>query len=141
MEQNSHPGKGHETTDAAVKPILYFLIGLGALIVVVMALMTVLYNVLETEYGRADAEVSPLIDAQQIPPGPKLQAYPAEDLGELHEWEEERLNSYEWVDENTGIFRIPIDRAIEIVAESGLPARERGPGTSTEATEEPSSSE
>jgi hypothetical protein len=33
-----------------------------------------------------------------------------------------RLNGYGWVDRAAGIAHIPIERAIEIVAASGLPA-------------------
>ena len=35
----------------------------------------------------------------------------------------ERLNTYGWIDPEAGIARIPIDRAVEIVLERGLPSR------------------
>jgi hypothetical protein len=34
--------------------------------------------------------------------------------------EEQRLNSYGWVDEKAGVVHIPIDRAMELLAQKGL---------------------
>ena len=35
--------------------------------------------------------------------------------------EEQELNSYGWVDAGNGITRIPIDRAMDLILEQGLP--------------------
>jgi hypothetical protein len=37
--------------------------------------------------------------------------------------EVQRLNSYGWVDQQAGIARIPIDRAMALLAQRGLPTR------------------
>ena len=42
----------------------------------------------------------------------------------IREQGEERLHSYGWVDQGAGIVHIPIDRAIDLIVERGLPARE-----------------
>ena len=39
--------------------------------------------------------------------------------------EEAALNSYGWVDKDAGIVKIPVDRAMEILAKKGLPARKQ----------------
>jgi hypothetical protein len=44
-------------------------------------------------------------------------------MAALRAWEDEQLHGYAWVDKGSGAVRIPIERAIEIVAERGLPAR------------------
>jgi len=116
--------EGYEKSDADVKVVVQFLAGLAVLLVVAMFLMTGLYDFLEFKFGRTNTELSPLVDTLQIPPDPRLQANPAEELVLVQGWEEELLNSYQWVDEDTGTFRIPIDRAMEIVSETGLPAKE-----------------
>lgn len=115
--------QGHETTDADVKPILWFLIGLALLILVAMVGMTFLFNALQSHYQRAGVPLNPVLDVNQIPPEPRLQPDPAEELAEIRSWEDKTLHSYAWIDEQTGVFRIPIERAIEITAETGLPAR------------------
>jgi hypothetical protein len=33
------------------------------------------------------------------------------------------LNRYEWIDREKGLARIPIERAMDILAEGGLPSR------------------
>jgi hypothetical protein len=115
--------QGHETTDADVKPILWFLVGLALMILVAMVGMTFLFNALQNHYQRAGVEMNPVIDVNQIPPNPRLQPDPAEELAEIRGWEDKTLHNYEWIDEETGAFRIPIERAMEIIVETGLPAR------------------
>jgi hypothetical protein len=51
----------------------------------------------------------------QIDPVGDWKAYKAE--------QDELLNSYGWVSKATGVARIPIERAIDIIAEQGLPHR------------------
>ena len=63
----------------------------------------------------------------RLPPEPRLQATPRQDLQDLHRREEEVLNSYRWVDRNAGTVRIPIKEAIRITLAKGLPARPPAP--------------
>jgi hypothetical protein len=62
--------------------------------------------------------------ARKVPPAPRLQTSPRDDLLALRERERAALQTYGWVDEQRGIVRIPIERAMSLVAERGLPARE-----------------
>ncbi len=39
----------------------------------------------------------------------------------MHAKEDLLLENYSWVDESKGVVRIPIERAMELVAERGLP--------------------
>jgi hypothetical protein len=50
--------------------------------------------------------------------------------GELGERETEELSTYGWVDEERGIVRIPIERAMDLVVEESAPGRggRRGQG-------------
>jgi len=130
MSEHLNQGRaGHEKTDADVKPILSFLVGLAVFMAVIMALITVVYKALDSYYGRSGQGLSPLVDIRQLPPAPRLEANPAVDLRQVRAWEEKTLHSYEWIDRDTGVFRIPIDRAMDIVADSGLPARSGGEGS------------
>ena len=58
-----------------------------------------------------------------MPPEPRLQTNPREDLRELRAKEDELLGSYGWVDKNAGVVRIPIEDAMKLTVERGLPAR------------------
>jgi hypothetical protein len=66
---------------------------------------------------------SPLSYTREPTPEPRLEVKPGGDLKTVRAQEDAILKSYGWVDADKGIVRIPIDRAIEIVAERGLPAR------------------
>ncbi len=55
------------------------------------------------------------------PPVPRLQVDPAADLRRMRASEDESLESYGWIDKEKGIARIPIERAMELIAGRGLP--------------------
>jgi hypothetical protein len=61
-----------------------------------------------------------------LPPRPRLQTYPFDDIKALRKQENAVLDHYAWVDQNAGVVRIPIERAIDVLAEKGLPYREAG---------------
>jgi hypothetical protein len=54
---------------------------------------------------------------------PHLQIAPPADLQRFREREEAELNNYGWIDRTAGVVRVPIDRAMELVLQRGLPVR------------------
>jgi hypothetical protein len=62
-------------------------------------------NPLSKTYGRVE------------PPSPRLQVDPALDIHEHRKAEETLLTTYGWVDQQAGVVRIPIDRAMALLAE------------------------
>jgi hypothetical protein len=62
-----------------------------------------------------------------LPPEPRLQVTAPKDLEQYKAAQEEILNNYGWVDQNAGIVRIPIDRAMDILVQKGLPLRGAAP--------------
>ena len=58
-----------------------------------------------------------------LPPEPRLQVSAPKDLKLYKAAQGEILNSYGWVDQKAGILRIPIDRAMDILVQKGLPVR------------------
>jgi hypothetical protein len=61
--------------------------------------------------------------AENAPPEPRLEANPLQDLQALHDKEDALLKRYRWIDKPKGIVQIPVDRAMVVLAERGLPAR------------------
>jgi hypothetical protein len=55
---------------------------------------------------------------------PRLQISPQTDLKEFRAREQTELESYGWINRTAGVVRIPIDRAMELVLERGLPVRD-----------------
>jgi hypothetical protein len=60
---------------------------------------------------------------RELPPEPRLQTTPYADLERLVAEQQQLLDSYGWVDEESGVVRIRIDRAMELLVERGLPHR------------------
>jgi hypothetical protein len=52
-------------------------------------------------------------------------------LAKLRHDEDERLGSYRWIDQQQGIVQLPIERAIDLLAEQGLPEPQVVEPTST----------
>ena len=63
-----------------------------------------------------------------LPPEPRLQQSPRQDLKAMRIREDWTLSHYTWVDKQKGIVGIPIDRAIQIVAQRGIPTQKAPAG-------------
>ncbi len=127
---------GHETSDAEVGPLLKFAVFLTIVVAVVSALTIGLYNYLDARELALKAPRYPLSTAQRpLPPAPRLQTTPFMDVQQLHRDDARFLTRYTWVDRGAGVVRIPVDRAIDVLAERGLPHREPASeeGTSPQA--------
>ena len=61
----------------------------------------------------------------ELPPTPRLQVDPPGELAALRQSENAALSSYAWVDRSRGFVRIPIDRALALTTERGLPGWRR----------------
>lgn len=57
------------------------------------------------------------------PPGPRLQVSPQMDLQAFRAREDAELHTYGWIDRTAGVVRIPIERAMDLVLQRGLPTQ------------------
>ena len=76
------------------------------------------------QVGEKHAETSKeVLDRLQAQfPTPRLQDDNVRDLKMMRANEDKLLQGYTWIDKNSGAVRIPVSRAMEILAERGLPA-------------------
>lgn len=116
--------RGHEERDINVRAIGKFAIGLSVLCIGTLALLLWVFRYFEArEAGPAQPPRN--IAAQDgTPSEPRLQEAPVEDLKQMRAAEDQILGSYGWVDEQKGIVRVPIHRAIDLLAQRGLPTRQ-----------------
>lgn len=109
----------HETTDVSIRPIVIVGAAILGLVVVSSAGVWALVG----HYARREAAASapnPMASyGPKEPPAPRLQAEPRGDLEKMRAGEDETLHGYGWVDRKAGRVRIPIERAMELVAKSG----------------------
>jgi hypothetical protein len=142
-------GHGHgsfERRDIGVAGIIYFFAGLAAATLVIHFMLAGLYDFLDKREKAQQPAVNPLItnvpaDTRKIPfnypekafPTPRLEQDERTQLNDIRLAEEQKLASYDWVDQKAGTVRIPIDRAMELVAQRGLPVRPQEAATQAPA--------
>jgi hypothetical protein len=119
------PAIHHETSDANVGAVFTFALGLLIAVVIVLFLVWLLFGYFSTREAGSGVRQFPLAAEQQnrLPPLPRLQTNPRQDLIDLRTSENDMLNSYGWVDKAGGVVRIPITEAMKLTVERGLPAR------------------
>ena len=136
---NSTGNGGYERRDIGVAPVLYFMLGLLVAGVFIYFLVDGIYSYLEKRSEAQQAPVSPLVTnapkdtrhlsadykdyLKQSFPAPQLEIDERGQLDKIRTDEEQTLSSYDWVDQKAGTVRIPIDRAMDLIAQRGLPVR------------------
>ena len=118
------PDVAHEHSDVNVRAILWFCAGLVVVAVVIHVAMWGLFELFETRTAAADPAPAPLAaPTGQLPPSPRLQTRPVNDLKSMRVDEDTLLNADGPVDGQGGVSRIPIERAKRLIVEKGLPVR------------------
>ena len=129
---------GHEPTDVSARGLFIFAGALLATVVLTLLGLVVLFE--GYEYGdrwlhargtRDEPGARSLVHAPPDYQGPLLQVKPEEDLRWMDKHNAAALASYGWVDRPAGVVRIPVDRAIDVLAERGVPPV--SPGLTLEA--------
>ena len=136
--------KGYEQSDARVSGVFVFLVVLGIMAVVIggiaFGLGKFLNRQMATEDGPTSRWVHPvdtrtlgnmasntemqqkIAEQTQSFPAPRVQIDDGnQDVADLHLREDLLLDNYSWADQSQGKVRIPIERAMELLAARGLP--------------------
>jgi hypothetical protein len=121
---------GHETADVNLGGVERLVVFLVTFLLVVTAIVYFVYvGLLKRETSR-DQPLNPLAAAQRAKdprrgaerfPTPRLQTAPYVELKSFREAEDRVLNGYAWIDKRAGVVQIPVSRAIDIIAERGIP--------------------
>jgi len=116
------PGGHYETRDVDFKRIIITGIGLLALMGLGLLYSWVVATVFSdsTPWPGAPAEVFVSPRPEDLPPLPRLQADPHAVLIQLRSREDSVLYHYGWVDRDSGLVQIPIERAMELVIRKGM---------------------
>ena len=141
---NGH--SGHETEfereDLGTRGVFAFMTGLAVIGVVIYFIIVGMYTFLDNYERSQMATASPLVTSKGAMSRVVTQADMDRDFkdngapmlevnerGQLRDFlmnQENRLNSYGWVDEKTGVAHIPIERAMELTVQRGLPVCAQG---------------
>jgi hypothetical protein len=139
---------GYEQTDVKVTGILVFLTSLFVFVAVCGFVTYGMGKLLNVYLNRDDAKqygqtskwtkTAQIRELGNLPSSPEMQNKIAEitktfptprvqtddgnqDVADLHAREDLLLDNYTWVDQSQGKVRIPIERAMQIIAQKGLP--------------------
>ena len=137
--RHGHPANGEvEQQDLRPSNVYAFLIGLAVAGFLVYLALWGLYHFLDAYQSshqppqnplapvtQADTrETNPAVTRTEIDnrfPQPRLERNERLEINDFLVNEEQTLNGYDWVDQKSGVMRIPIERAMELVAQRGLP--------------------
>jgi len=134
-EQVKHEGgtAGFEPQDLSSHAVYVFLGGLAAGAILVALVLWGLYHAMDAFERRHQPQQSPLVqqtqaDTREVSPDeistfpqPRLEKNERLEINQFRLREEQSLNSYGWVDQKAGVVRIPIERAMQLIAQRGLP--------------------
>ena len=144
MTNNPNPVKwsshgAFERRDIGISGVVWFLVGLAVAGVIIAFVVNGFYHYLESRNESQQAPLSPLVTnaptdtrhlstnykdyLQQNFPNPQLEIDERTQLDQIRLTEEETLATYGWVDQKAGVIRIPIERAMDLIAQRGLPTR------------------
>jgi hypothetical protein len=138
MEDAAPPGpsidRRYEVRDATVWVLVVF----GFALCLMLAFTLLGSGLLVSFLAHRDSRTLPVPTVEtgaERPPEPRLQTDPGRDLGDMRRAEDSLLGSYTWIDRQTGTVRIPIDRAMDLVA-ARLGAQSRPTGSSGRTQEQ-----
>jgi hypothetical protein len=126
-DHNDEYRGGYETRDLNLKGIAIFVVALVVTLVFVhlVAIQTFRFFVSHegkpAPYSYVKAPLTESIGAGLLVDAPRL-------LRDMRQQEDQTLNTSGWVDRSRGIVRIPIDRAMDLIIQRGLPAKISEPG-------------
>jgi hypothetical protein len=114
----------HEESDINVRAIIWFMVVLAGIVLAVDVAMWGTFRLFAHIEEKNDPVVSPLAIPAGQPLGPPgLQTTPWADLKKFRADQNAHLHGYGWVDETSGVARVPIEKAKEMLLKKGLPVR------------------
>jgi hypothetical protein len=121
MSNVRHPTH-YETSDADPRLLTALALGIAVFLLATPYLLIIGYP-----FATGAGAVPPNLPQ---PPEPRLQVDPASDLGRLRRYEIEQLQTFGWIDRDRGIVHIPIEQAMQHLADRGLQGWPAGPAAS-----------
>jgi hypothetical protein len=141
-KQPHAPAKKVEGDGINYRGIIWFVVVLAIVTVTCQIIIWVVLRTMQHNQAMAEAPASPVAPAaearqaaqgrvypeivaigQPSGPSPKLLVREPENLAAMRALEQESLTTYGWADKTAGSYRIPIDRAKDLLLARGLPVR------------------
>jgi hypothetical protein len=117
------PGTGHEHTDASVWIIVKFGLWLAISAIVIHVGLGFLFGLFVKQTEETVVEFPLAGQEHRLPAGARLQQFPENEFHAFRLREDEVLRQYGWINKETGAVRMPIEQAMKLAVERGLPVR------------------
>ena len=125
-----HSDISFEERDIKAGTIYWYLFALGAATAGALVICIFILHFTSNLAASSDAPPPPSREAlsKDYPPEPRLQGVPGhqsdpqKDLRQKLKADEAANEKLQWIDKNAGIAQIPVEDAMKIIAEKGLPA-------------------
>jgi hypothetical protein len=118
--------RGFELTDIKARTVTFAGLALSAgLMIAGLLLSWALFTLFKAQAPVSDPRPRTFVtlDTTTLPPVPRLQPDPHVVLVPFIRSQDSILASYGWVSKDSGIVHIPIERAMELVVQKGLPVQ------------------
>ena len=137
-EEHLNPDVQYEPRDLSALGIMGFLAGLTLVGILLNFILFGIYRYLDNYTKTHEPALNPLVtntnrdmrnprlDEANEFPQPRLETNEVGQLRDRRWFEETTLYSYGWVDQKAGVAHIPIDRAMQLIAQRGLPTSQPG---------------
>jgi hypothetical protein len=102
--------------------LVYFALIMVAVLVLASLSLKWLFGYFARSGNPGSFVAAPFAGTRPLPLPPRIQPDPGVDLQNYYQSQQGLLNSFGWVDRQNGIVRLPIDRAMKLLLERGLPA-------------------
>jgi hypothetical protein len=128
-EEELRPGVNYEPSQPDLRVVLAFLAALALAAALVLLVLWGMFGYFRSQSAQRGPLPSPrMYTSPPNVPQPELQPDPVADYNVYRLSAKETLDSYGWVDQKAGVTRIPIDKAMDLVVERGLPWHAPGTG-------------
>jgi hypothetical protein len=138
VKEHGPTERRYESSEISVSKLFFSALSVVALVLagVVGSALAFRFFVRHTPMG---PPASPFEDVRQMPPGLRLQTDAPLDLKNYRDGQNKLLSGYGWVDKQSGVVRIPVDRAMQLLLQKGYPVRGSSPANGQAVTpgEEP----
>jgi hypothetical protein len=119
----------HEGADLDIPLIRRIALILAPILALLLFAVALFFHILNREYAHRTSEAAPNVTEAELPPAPRLQMHPTEELQQVRAKEDAHLDHYAWVDRAQGIAQIPIDRAMDLWVKTYTPPLAAGPAS------------
>ena len=131
--KHGHGEEGFERQDLSAQGVYGFLMSLAVGGVLVYFVIWGFYHFMDARQQSRQPGQNPLVKPTETNtrivsleeimefPQPRLERNERLEIKDFRLKEEQILNSYGWVDEKAGVVHIPIERAMQLLAQKGLP--------------------